>query len=468
MTANIILDTDSYKQSHHLQDPPGTTHKSFYITARGNPDTDCEVAFLGLQPYIENMRINAQNIEEAQDVIPKHIPGLEFNFDGWQTILNEFDGFLPIAIDALPEGTVVERGTPMLQTHNTDPRFPWLCGHQETRMLRSIWYPSTVGTKSRGYRRLIEEALRKTGGDVDSAVFKLHDFGARGVSSRESSAIGGWAHLTSFQGTDTMMALLHARQYYNCDMAGFSIPASEHSTMACWGEGREVEAYRHMLETFGHTMFGTVSDTWDIENACTNVWGNTLRDEVIAILGQLVVRPDSGAVIPMVLDCLDRLGVQFGITFNNDGFKMLHDKVRLIQGDGLDDTSLPLLIGAIADALWSLDNTAFGMGGGLLQKHNRDDYKWAMKCNAISYGDEVWHGVNKEPKSDPGKASAKGRAWVSQENHVWYSSRHQLLSFEEDTNPVFPNALITHYVNGFTTIDGDMEAIRERVAQDVR
>ena len=34
--------------------------------------------------------------------------------------------------------------------------------------------------------------------------FKLHDFGARGVSSLESAMLGGMAHLVNFRGTDTL------------------------------------------------------------------------------------------------------------------------------------------------------------------------------------------------------------------------------------------------------------------------
>ena len=63
---------------------------------------------------------------------------------------------------------------------------------------------------------------------MDRLPFKLHDFGFRGASSVESAAIGGSAHLVNFKGTDTIAALVAARQYYNCPMAGFSIPAAEH------------------------------------------------------------------------------------------------------------------------------------------------------------------------------------------------------------------------------------------------
>lgn len=43
------------------------------------------------------------------------------------------------------------------------------------------------------------------------------------------------AHLVNFAGTDTVEALLYARRYYGADMAGFSVPAMEHSTVTSWG-----------------------------------------------------------------------------------------------------------------------------------------------------------------------------------------------------------------------------------------
>ena len=51
-------------------------------------------------------------------------------------------------------------------------------------------------------------------------AFKVHDFGARGVSSQETAAIGGAAHLVNFLGSDTMAALLLHRKFYNCGNGG--------------------------------------------------------------------------------------------------------------------------------------------------------------------------------------------------------------------------------------------------------
>jgi nicotinamide phosphoribosyltransferase len=50
----------------------------------------------------------------------------------------------------------------------------------------------------------------------------------------------------------------------------------------------------------------------------------------------------------------------------------------------------------------------FGMGGGLLQKCNRDTLRFAMKCSAAEI-DGAWTDVQKRPATDLSKASKAGR-----------------------------------------------------------
>merc|ERR1719262_766843 len=99
----------------------------------------------------------------------------------------------------------------------------------------------TVCTQSREQKKIISKYLAETGCVQDGLPFKLHDFGFRGVSSVESAATGGAGHLVNFMGTDTMAALMCAHKYYACGCAGFSIPASEHSTITSWTREGELD-----------------------------------------------------------------------------------------------------------------------------------------------------------------------------------------------------------------------------------
>ena len=242
------------------------------------------------------------------------------------------------------------------------------------------------------------------------SAFKLHDFGARGGTSQESAALAGMAHLVNFMRTDMIEGVLAARRYYGEEMAGFSIPAAEHSTITAWGREGEVDAYRNMLRQFakpGSTV-AVVSDSYDLMKVVGGVWGGVLKDTIMASGATVVVRPDSGDPLIIPIGVMRALDGAFGSTVNNLGYKVLPPCIRVIQGDGINSQSLPLLLEAVMAAGYSVDNIALGMGGGLHQLLNRDTQQFAMKCSAVSIAD-IWHDVSKEPVTDRGKRSKRGR-----------------------------------------------------------
>jgi len=231
---SILFNVDSYKVSMSEQYPPNTTGVYSYIEARGGRFD--HTVFFGLQAFIKEYLLNPitqDEIDLAAELYAEH--GEPFNRAGWEYILDQHGGRLPLRIRAVPEGTVVPIKNVLVTVENTDPAVPWLTTWAETAMLRGVWYPTTVATQSWTIKQIILDYLEKTG-DPSTIGFKLHDFGARGVSSWESAGIGGAAHLVNFQGTDTVSSLLFARNYYSARMAGFSIPASEHSISCSYGK----------------------------------------------------------------------------------------------------------------------------------------------------------------------------------------------------------------------------------------
>lgn len=278
----------------------------------------------------------------------------------------------------------------------------------ETMLLR-VWYPITVATQSWSIRQVIRRYLEETSDNPEGQLpFKLHDFGARGVSSEESAGIGGMAHLVNFMGTDTLSAIRYARAYYDEPMAGYSIPASEHSTITAWGKEGEVDAYRNMLRQFGGPgkIFACVADSYDIFNAVENLFGGILKEEIIASQGMVIVRPDSGNPVEMARATAKMLQKSFGSVQNRKGFAVLNH-TRIIYGDGINETSIRGILMDLRAHGFSADNIAFGMGGALLQQVNRDTQKMAMKTSAILMPDG-WRDVYKAPVTDPGKTSKKG------------------------------------------------------------
>jgi nicotinamide phosphoribosyltransferase len=419
MRTNLLLNTDSYKASHWLQYPPGTEYVYSYIESRGGLH-DATV-FFGLQAFIKEYlteSICLKDIYEAKEFFEAH--GEPFHFHGWNYILRKHNGYLPVRISALPEGMRVPVGTPLVTIVNTDPECFWLTSYLETALLRAVWYPTTVATISHYIKTIIKRELEDTG-DVAGLPFKLHDFGARGVSSNESSMLGGMAHLVNFQGSDTVMGIVGAKRWYNEPMAGFSIPAAEHSTITTWGKTRDGEtaAYANMVAKYGKpgTIFAVVSDSYDIYKACEEIWGGTLKQQVIDSGATLVVRPDSGDPVAVTLRCIQILDEKFGHTVNAKGFKVLNH-VRLIQGDGVNPSSIEAILMNFKAHGYSADNIAFGMGGALLQHMNRDTQEFAMKASAIRVNGE-WRDVSKSPIGQASKKSKGGRFTVTWDRDGW-------------------------------------------------
>lgn len=464
MFDNILLDTDSYKASHAFQYPPGTTRVFSYIESRGGR-FDRTVMF-GLQMWLKRYMsapITQAMVDEAAEFWAAH--GEPFNRDGWEYIVNELKGRLPVVIRAVPEGTVVPTRNVLLTIENTDPACFWLTSFLETSLLRAVWYPTTVSTVSWHARQIIMTALERSSDDPAGQIgFKLHDFGARGVSSRESAGIGGAAHLVNFQGSDTVTGVLYANRFYNTPMAGFSIPAAEHSTMTSWGRSREADAYANMINTFGKpgALVAVVSDSYDIMNAAREIWGGELRQLVLESGATLVVRPDSGDPLVVPVDVVEALGERFGYLVNTKGYKVLPGCVRVIQGDGITIESLPVILENLMARGWSADNIAFGMGGGLLQQVNRDTLKFAMKCSAAEINGE-WIDVYKDPVSDPGKRSKRGRItlWTSGgefETAVAAPGRWT------DRGMGWSDALVTVWRDGDLLVDTAFDEVRARAA----
>jgi len=436
-----------------LQYPPGTQNVFSYVESRGGkyPWT----MMYGLQIYLQDVLqtpFTKRDIDEAAEFWNDH--GEPFNKQGWLRMLIKHSGFMPVRIRAAPEGSVVPVNNVLVTVENTDQEFAWATTWLETAILRATWYGTTVATNSLSIRRLIKQYLEKTG-NVGGLDFKLHDFGARGVSSFESAGIGGSAHLaTGFMGSDNVTGALYASKYYGAKKPSFSIPAAEHSTITSWGRENEVQAYRNMLQQFAKpgSVLAVVSDSYNIYQAVENHWGRTLKQEVIDSGATVVIRPDSGDPTTVVADCLALLADAYGTQTNSKGYRVLNN-VRVIQGDGINEDTIRSILEKITSMGLSADNVAFGMGGALLQQIDRDTQKFAMKCSAIQVNNQ-WRDVYKDPVTDAGKRSMKGRVTLFKDIDGNYTS-----------GPFVPgksDALQTVYENGVITKRWTFGEIRER------
>lgn len=458
MNDNLILKTDSYKFSHPWIYPKGMTYMHNYLESRGG-DYPATV-FFGLQYLLKkhfSKPISIQDVEEAEKFCQAH--GVPFHKDGWAYIAKDLKGKLPIKIRAVQEGSLIPLSNVLMTIESTDSKVFWLPGHLET-LLMQIWYPITVATRSYYVRKLILDSLNKTSDFPDKEIdFKHHSFGYRGVSSCESAGIGGAAELLCSKGTDTIAGIMCAMEYYNSDMCGFSIPASEHSTIISFGKENEVEAYENMITQFGKpgAIFACVSDSYDLWKAI-DIWGS-LKDKIIESGATLVVRPDSGEPVEIVSKSLHLLEKNFGTTINSKGYKVLNN-VRLIQGDGVNINSIENILNRINSENFSTSNIAFGQGGGSLQKLDRDSFKMAIKCSNVIVNGEV-RDVFKDPITDHGKVSKAGRLDLVK----WANGNYQTVKLEDGKTSNEFSCMRTVYENGELLIDDSLDEIRKRANQ---
>lgn len=453
---NLLILCDSYKVPMWQMYPPKTEYVYSYIESRGGDST--HNLFFGLQLFIKNYLlrpITLADVDEAEDFWTAH--GEPFARENWDYIVTQHQGRLPVKICAVPEGTLVPLKNVLVTIVNTDPRCYWLTTWLETLLLQAVWYPTTVATNSWRAKQVINDALIESCDSPETELlFRMHDFGFRGVSSVESAAIGGAAHLVNFMGTDTAVACLAVRRAYHEKMAGFSIPASEHSVICMWGKDAEQDAMQNMVTKFGKrgAIFACVSDTYDIWNAVSTIWGHNLKNQIVDSGSTLVVRPDSGDPTTVPIDVVRMLSEKFGYSVNSKGYKVLPQSVRVIQGDGITVDTIPVILKNLLSAGFSAENLAFGQGGGLLQKVDRDTYRFAMKASAGQV-DRQWRDVYKDPVTDPGKKSKRGQFVLTNNDGKW-----QTLRMTSDT--IMHDQLVEVYNGGELKQDWCFAQVRER------
>jgi nicotinamide phosphoribosyltransferase len=465
--------SDSYKATHWKQYPKGTTKVYSYLESRGGKFNN--TLFYGLQyfikKYLAGQVVTEDKIQRAKKLWDAHLgPGL-FNESGWRHILTQHGGKLPIKIKAVPEGTAVPTSNVLVTVENTDDQVPWLTNYIETLLLQ-VWYPTTVGTLSREIKKVLIKYLQKTTSYTKEEIkgivnFMLHDFGYRGVSSVESAGLGGSAHIINFMGTDTVAAIEMAQEFYNTNnILAFSIPASEHSTITSWGEPNEVKAMENMLDQYPTGLVACVSDSFDIIKACGMYWGGVLRTKILQRDGRLVVRPDSGDPVQTLKQVFNILWNRFGGTTNEKGFKVLDPHIRVIQGDGVNYESIIEILDMMVAEGYSVENIAFGMGGALLQKVDRDTQKFAFKCSSI-----IINGEEADVQKNPIEIDEKGNRVQS-----FKKSKAGRLKLMKDTEGNFytqehshdeeGDCLITVFLNGDILKEWTFEEIRERAELD--
>jgi nicotinamide phosphoribosyltransferase len=466
MNNNLLLMTDAYKFGHIEQYPEGMNKVYSYLISRSDHKYK-EQMFFGLQYYLKRY-LNPVTCEDIQEAVHyrKQILG-SCPSSLVAAFLNLYKlGYLPLKIKAVPEGMVLPVKNVLMTITNTHPDFYWLVGYVESLLLK-VWNTISVATYSYEMKKLITKFVEMTCDDTSPIPFMLHDFGYRGCSSEETAALSGAAHLCNFLGTDTVPAVKLLDQYYMADgTSGYSVPASEHSVMCAYGKENEIDAFRAMLKLYPTGILSIVADSYNVWKVLVNILPQ-LKDEIIARDGKVVIRPDSGDPHKIICGnhegtnvfektgCLRLLDSTFGSTTNSKGFKVLNPKIGLIYGDGMYYERYKHILQDMHAMDYAASNLVIGVGGLLLQQHNRDDLGITFKA---TYGER--HGkpfdIVKDPITDAKKKSHQGLLCLENKDGVISTKEH--CSAEEEQSGL----LRVVYEDGKLYNQSDLNDIRER------
>ncbi|CAG8582576.1 4392_t:CDS:2, partial [Scutellospora calospora] len=364
--------------------------------------------------------------------------------------IKENDGYFPIKIEALPEGTSCHVHTPVYQITAENDYAP-LITFLET-ILSMIWYPSAVATLSRRARDIIEKAYSDTVDEEDygSLESRLYECGFRGCTSLEQSIIGGSAHLINFTRSATMSACYYVQfKLNNGKPIGISIPGTEHS-----------DAILRIIDRFGSGTFACVLDSFDYANALNNILPS-IATQKLEKGGFMVLRPDSGDPVEVALMALRAAEKVFGCDTNKKGYKILRG-CSVVQGDSVTIENMKNILNAVKGAGYSVQNIILGMGTGLLQKVNRDTMSFATKLCHITYADGTPRDIMKIPKTESIKTSLPGEFVVKKNKHGVPIVYPKEICAENDPE----NLLRVVYDHGKVSEWDDFDTIRKRVAKE--
>ncbi len=476
---NPLLLTDGYKTSHNKQYPEGTTLVYSNFTPRSNkyaPKGCNEVVVFGSQMVMMQLHEMFQKdfFSKPKDEVCGEMKQELSMYLGGDYDVSHFEalhdlGYLPINVKSLPEGSKAPIKVPVLTIYNTHPDFYWVTNYLETILSNLLWKPMTSATIAHQYRKVLTEWMLKTDKSNHQFIdWQGHDFSMRGMDSVEAVISSGLGHLTSFMGTDSLPTIWGARKYYGSE--GFicgSVPATEHSVMCAGGKEDEIDTFRRLLNTYPTGILSVVSDTWDLWKVCTE-HVVTLKEEILARDGKLVIRPDSGDPVdilcgeskvgklnfdqsgraypdspeigvhwhktvwknedkyykligipnhpeweeitpePKHKGVIELLWDVFGGTINEQGYKVLDPHIGAIYGDSITIDRANEICSRLEAKGFASTNVVLGIGSFTYQYNTRDTFGFAMKATYVEVNGEGRE-IFKDPITDDGtKKSATG------------------------------------------------------------
>lgn len=376
----------------------------YYMTPRRKPskvdsflydEDDDRIILVGVQNTIDHIfryPVTHEEIDETKkflahyEVTTKGLSDFTFPEEMWRMVVDEFNGYPPIEIRGLLEGSVMYPNEPALQVQNTtlpEKLAGELAAWFESKLLQ-IWSQSERVTQDNHFKKKLANLVQKTIGCEWNEAWSIaanmvHDFGDRaGMNWVESEQLGMTA-LYTFGGTDTCSGAYQA--YKNgAVVPGVSVKALAHRIVQ--GYDKEEDAYEAIYNASkDNSINSMVADCYEFYTAVEQKQlPLALRSKELGNGKIVVSRPDSGNAKEQCL-WLCKLAKYHGLYESIDingktWYKGTY--LKFIEGDGM---TYPVMI-EICELL--LENgflpwewgVPFGAGGGQRNNLKRDNLSW--------------------------------------------------------------------------------------------
>jgi nicotinamide phosphoribosyltransferase len=439
-----------------------TDESEYYATFRKFPFMheptytagDKRIVFAGLQALCDLLFYNPITHAEIDETLAflkgrkatgAGFADFEFPEALWRRVVDECDGYLPLVVEGMPEGSVVYPHEPVMRVYATKPGFGALVPWFESTLLH-VWAPTERLTAARHFAQWAFRTIRRVEPHMvtdDECMFfarlMIHDFGDRAATCPQESELVARVHNYVFFGTDTFRAAYQNWKNGAPAAYGSSVKALAHRIVQ--GFQKEFDCYQTMYDTAGDNEFlSMVGD-------CYNYW-NALENKLIPLALQakaegkgkvIVARPDSGDSQLMVLGTLERAakaGLMDPYTCEDGITRLVSTNLRFIVGNGESFESVRDIVEtALIRGFVPWRCGIFGIGGHLRNNINRDHLSTKFALCAV--GDDLRPVI--KLSEEPGKRTLPRVKVLRNSN--------SLQSGETIVDPEDPgtDALVTYY-----------------------
>lgn len=231
ISRNLILQTDTYNRSMNEYKGERWADQETYVLQLRRASAGYSIAS-GIRRHVQNvvkMPITQSQLNFAKEFYANYANVPFFNEDMWQSVVDN-GGNLPLEIDAVPDGTAVLAGDPIMRV--TGPGE--LAAHIEPEMHR-VFYESLVATTAHeiatkiGADRFIEVGKRGTPNEAMHLQAAVAMFGGGGLSLTSNDAVAA-SYPENFRDVGTMGHRFV--QFYDSELDAFEQAINKTDTVS--------------------------------------------------------------------------------------------------------------------------------------------------------------------------------------------------------------------------------------------